>query len=80
VCPDPDDEVRFGGVIWGTLQLNFHHGVDAAEGYLSFASVTSDAYPQLEAHYLERLNEWCLANCNEEEDCRKIVRMRASRR
>jgi hypothetical protein len=78
-CGEPEDQERFGGVIWGTLQLHFDHGVDHADGYLFFTSVTSEHYPQLEAYYRERLSEWCLANCIEDEDCRKIVRMRLKR-
>jgi hypothetical protein len=74
-CADPDDQERFGGVLWGTLQLHFDHGIDHADGYLFFTSVTSEHYPQLEAYYRERLSDWCLENCIEEEDCKKIVRM-----
>jgi hypothetical protein len=76
---EPDDHARFGGVIWGTLQLHFDHGIDHADGYLFFTSVKSEHYPQLEAYYRERLSEWCLDNCVEHEDCRKIVRMRLKR-
>lgn len=79
-CPEPDDQARFGGVIWGTLQLHFEHGIDHAEDYLFFATVTSDHYPQLEAYYRSRMSEWCLAHCEEEEDCKRIVRMRLRRR
>jgi hypothetical protein len=78
-CGDPGDQERFGGVIWGTLQLHFEHGIDHAEAYLFFTTITSEHYPQLEAHYLQRMSEWCLANCAEEEDCKKVVRMRLRR-
>ena len=78
-CADPEDQERFGPVLWGTLQLHFDHGVDHADGYLFFTSVTSEHYPQLEAYYRDRLSDWCLANCIEEEDCKKIVRMRRKR-
>jgi hypothetical protein len=76
---EPEDQERFGGVIWGTLQLHFDHGVDHADGYLFFTSVESEHYPQLEAYYMNRMSEWCLANCIEEDDCKKIVRMRLKR-
>jgi hypothetical protein len=79
-CSDPDDQERFGGVIWGTLQLHFEHGIEHADEYLFFTKVASEHYPQLEAHYLDRLSDWCLANCEEEEDCKKIVRLRLNRR
>jgi hypothetical protein len=78
-CADPGDQARFGGVIWGTLQLHFDHGIDHADDYVSFVRVTSDHYPELERYYLDRLSEWCLENCEEAEDCKRIVRLRARR-
>ena len=78
-CADPYDQECFGRVIWGTLRLQFEHGTAPADEYLFFAAVTSDCYPQLEAYYRERLSEWCLDHCEEEDDCRKVVRMRLRR-
>ena len=78
-CPDPYDQECFGRVIWGTLALHFEHGVDDADAYLGFVSVSSDQYPQLEAHYRDRLAEWCLEHCEEEEGCGKVVQMKLRR-
>ncbi len=78
-CPDEGDEERYGGVIWGTLQLSLEHGVDHADDYLFFLKITSRQYRQLERYYIQRVSEWCLENCVEEEDCRKIVRLRTGR-
>ena len=78
-CADPHDQECFGRVIWGTLRLHFEHGTGHADEYVEFATVTSEHYPQLEAYYRERVSAWCLDRCEEEEDCRKIVRMRARR-
>jgi hypothetical protein len=36
-------------------------------------------YPQLERYFDERLHEWCLENCVEEEDCGEVVRLRRGR-
>jgi hypothetical protein len=78
-CADPHDQECFGRVIWGTLRLHFEHGVDHADAYLFFTTVTSEHYPQLEAYYRERMSEWCIDNCEEEEDCKRIVRLRRRR-
>jgi hypothetical protein len=78
-CADPNDQECFGRVIWGTLRLQFEHGVDHADAYLFFATVTSEHYPQLEAYYRERMSEWCIDHCEEEEDCKRIVRLRRMR-
>jgi hypothetical protein len=78
-CPDEGDEERYGGVIWGTLQLSLEHGIGHADDYLFFLKITSRHYPQLERYYLDRVGEWCLENCVEEEDCRRIVRLRTGR-
>jgi hypothetical protein len=78
-CPDEGDDARYGGVIWGTLRLHMEHGLQHADDYLFFLKVTSRHYPQLERHYAERLNEWCLANCVEDDDCGKVVRLRTGR-
>ena len=78
-CPDEGDDERYGGVIWGTLQLSLEHGVHHADDYLFFLKITSAHYPQLERYYLDRVGAWCLANCIEEEDCRRIVRLRTGR-
>jgi hypothetical protein len=78
-CADPRDQARFGGVIWGSLQLHFDHGIDHADDYVAFARVTSDHYPQLERYYLERLGEWCLENCEEAQDCKRVVRLAMKR-
>ena len=78
-CADPADQDRYGGVIWGTLQLHFEHGIDGADAYLGFAAIASDFYPQLEAYYLDRMGKWCLERCVEHEDCRRVVRMRLNR-
>ena len=76
-CDESDE--RYRGVIWGTLQLHFEHGVDHADDYLFLLKVSSRHYRQLERHFDERLNEWCLANCIEEEECGKVVRLRTGR-
>jgi len=78
-CPDEGDDEKFGGVIWGTLQLTLEHGVAHADDYLFHLRITSAQYPDLERHYLERVSEWCLTNCIEDDDCRKIVRLRTGR-
>jgi hypothetical protein len=78
-CADPHDQECFGRVVWGTLRLHFEHGVDHADSYLFFTTVTSVHYPQLEAYYRERMSEWCIDNCQEEEDCKRIVRLRRMR-
>lgn len=78
-CPDEGDEERYGGVIWGTLQLSLEHGIDHADDYLFFLKITSRHYPQLERYYVDRVGEWCLENCVEAEDCRRIVRLRTGR-
>lgn len=78
-CPDEGDEEKFGGVIWGTLQLSLEHGVDHADDYLFHLRITSALYPALERYYLDRIGDWCLANCIEDDDCRKIVRLRTGR-
>ena len=78
-CPDEGDDERYGGVIWGTLRLNLEHGVAPADDYLFFLEVTSRHYPDLESYYRNRLGEWCLANCVEDEDCGKVVRLRTGR-
>jgi hypothetical protein len=78
-CADPHDQECFGRVVWGTLRLHFEHGVDHADAYLFFTTVTSEHYPQLEAYYRERMSEWCIDNCEEEEDCKRIVRLRRRR-
>lgn len=75
-CPDEGDDERYGGVIWGTLRLHLEHGLGHADDYLFTLKVTSEHYPELERYYAERLNEWCLANCVEDEDCGKMVRLR----
>lgn len=75
-CPDEGDDERYGGVIWGTLRLNLEHGAGHADDYVFLLRITSRFYPQLERHYRERLGEWCLANCVEEEDCGRTVRLR----
>ena len=77
-CPDEGDDVRFGGVIWGTLRLNLEHGIPHADDYVFFMKVTSRHYRQLARYYDERLSEWCLENCNEE-DCGTVVRFRTGR-
>ena len=78
-CPDEGDDERYGGVIWGTLRLSLEHGIDHADDYLFFLRITSDPYPGLERYYLDRVGEWCLAHCIEEDDCRRIVRLRRGR-
>ena len=78
-CSDPYDQECYGNVIWGTLRLQFEHGVAGADDYLFFATVQSAQYPQLEAHYRERIGEWCMAHCEEDEDCGKVVRMKLRR-
>jgi hypothetical protein len=78
-CSDPYDQECYGRVIWGTLKLHFEHGIDHADAYLGFVSVASDRYPKLEAYYRDRLAEWCLENCEEEEGCGKVVRMKMRR-
>ncbi|HEX2829810.1 MAG TPA: hypothetical protein VHP37_25915 [Burkholderiales bacterium] len=78
-CADPYDRECYGNVIWGTLRLQFEHGVAGADEYLYFATVQSEQYPQLEAYYRERVAQWCLEHCEEEEDCGKVVRMKLRR-
>jgi hypothetical protein len=78
-CPDEGDDERYGGVIWGTVRLHLEHGLEHADDLLFFLKVTSEHYPQLERYYAERLDEWCLANCVEAEDCGKVVRLRTGR-
>ena len=78
-CPDEGDDERYGGVIWGTLRLHLEHAPYHADDYMDFLKVTSKHYPQLERYYARRLADWCLANCIEDEDCRKIVRLRTGR-
>lgn len=78
-CPEEGDDERFGGVIWGTLRLNLEHGIDHADDYLFHLRITSQHYPRLERYYLDRLGEWCLSNCIEDEDCGKVVRLRTGR-
>ena len=78
-CTDAYDQECYGRVIWGTLRLHFENGIDAADAYLGFATITSAYYPQLDAFYSERLAEWCLEHCEEEEGCGKVVRMRMRR-
>lgn len=77
-CPDEGDDERYGGVIWGTLRLHLEHGIEHADDYLFTLKVTSQHYPQLERYYADRLNEWCLAHCVED-DCGKVVRLRIGR-
>jgi hypothetical protein len=76
-CNEGDE--RFRGVIWGTLQLHLDHGVDHADDYLFLLNVRSRHYRQLERYFDQRLNDWCLANCIEEENCGKVVRLRTGR-
>ena len=78
-CPDEGDDERFGGVIWGTLRLNLEHGIDHADDYLFHLRIASEHYPQLESYYDERLGEWCLSNCIEDEGCGEVVRLRTGR-
>jgi hypothetical protein len=78
-CPDEGDDERYGGVIWGTLRLYLEHGIAHADGYVFALSVVSEHYPQLERYYADRLSEWCLGNCIEDEDCGKTVRLRTGR-
>ena len=78
-CPDEGDQEKFGGVVWGTLQLSLEHGIEHADDYLFHLRITSAQYPDLERYYLERVSAWCLANCIEDDDCRKIVRLRTGR-
>ena len=78
-CPDEGDDERYGGVIWGTLRLNLESDVADAEDYLFLLKVSSKHYRQLESYYDSRLAQWCLANCIEDEDCGKVVRMRRGR-
>ena len=77
-CQDEGDDERYGGVIWGTLRLSLEHGADHADDYLFMLTIASDHYPKLEAYYRGRVNDWCLANCVEE-DCGKVVRLRTGR-
>jgi hypothetical protein len=63
-CDERDE--RFRGVIWGTLQLHFEHGLGHADDYLFLLDVRSEHYRQLARYFDERLNEWCLANCTED--------------
>lgn len=74
-CADPFDQECYGRVIWGTLRLHFENSPAGADEYLDFATITSDKYPGLEAYYRERIAEWCLERCAEEEGCGKVVRM-----
>lgn len=76
-CHEGDE--RFSGVIWGTLQLHLEHGLDHADDYLFLLNVSSPHYRQLERYFDERLNEWCLANCVEDDDCGKVVRLKTGR-
>jgi hypothetical protein len=78
-CPDEGDDERYGGVIWGTLRLHLEHGVAHADDYFFALRVASEHYPQLERYYADRLSEWCLENCAEDEDCGKLVRLRTGR-
>ena len=78
-CPDEGDEEKFGSVIWGTLQLSLEHGIDHADDYLFHLRISSAQYPDLEDYYLDRVSDWCLANCIEDDDCKKIVRLRTGR-
>jgi hypothetical protein len=78
-CADPYDQECYGNVIWGTLRLQFEHGLAGADEYLYFATVQSEQYPQLEAYYRERVAQWCLERCEEEDDCGKVVRMKMRR-
>jgi hypothetical protein len=78
-CPDEGDDERFGGVIWGTLRLNLEHGTVPADDYLFLLRIASNHYPQLERYYDARLSDWCLANCIEDDDCGKVVRLRTGR-
>lgn len=66
---------RFNAVIWGTLQLHLEHGCEHADECLFLLNVTSEVYPQLGAYFAERVSAWCLANCAEDVDCRKVVSM-----
>src|SRR5688572_11300238 len=59
-CPDEGDVEKFGSVIWGTLQLSLEHGIDHADDYLFHLRISSAHYPDLEAHYLDRVSDWCL--------------------
>ena len=74
-----EGDERFRGVIWGNLQLQLEQGHDHADDYLSLLTVSSPHYRQLERYFGDRLDEWCLANCIEEEDCGKIVRLATGR-
>ena len=78
-CADPYDQECYGNVIWGTLRLQFEHGITGADEYLHFATVQSEQYPQLEGYYCDRVAEWCLERCEEADDCRKVVRMKMRR-
>ena len=78
-CADAYDQECYGRVLWGTLRLQFEHGRHHADAYLCFATVTSEHYPELEAYYAQRLADWCLDHCEEEEDCGKIVKLKLRR-
>ena len=78
-CADSHDQDCYGRVIWGTLRLHFEAGIEDADAYLGFVDIVSDRYPQLEAYYRERIAEWCLEHCQEEEGCGKNVKMRLRR-
>ena len=78
-CADPYDLECYANVIWGTLRLQFEHGVAGADEYLDFATVQSEQYPQLEAYYRDRVAQWCLERCEEAEDCGRVVRMKMRR-
>ena len=78
-CPDEGDDERYGGVIWGTLRLHLEHGVTHADDYAFALKVASKHYPQLEHYYEDRLSEWCLENCVEDDDCGRMVRLRTGR-
>jgi hypothetical protein len=78
-CPDEGDDERYGGVVWGTVRLHLEHGSAHADDYLFALSVVSEHYPQLERYYADRLSEWCLDNCIEDEDYGKVVRLRTGR-
>jgi hypothetical protein len=78
-CPDEGDDERYGGVIWGTLRLHLEHGVAHADDYGFALEIVSTHYPQLERYYADRLSEWCLENCVEDDDCGRVVRLRTGR-
>ena len=78
-CADAYDQDCYGRVIWGTLRLHFEAGIDDADAYLGFVHIDSPQYPGLEAYYRERLAEWCLEHCEEEDGCGEAVRMKMRR-